>query len=304
MSRWTGFVIGVAALAVAGLSVGSGPVRAGDDDEKDKVKEKRVEVVRIGGTGAFLGVHLEDVQADDVARLKLPEERGALVKDVEEDSPAAKAGLKAGDVILRYAGESVASAAALARMVRETPPGRTVALEVSRGGATQKLTATLAERKGMRFSWGDRDFDFVLPTPPIPPEPPLPPAIRDLGRGKGRALLFRDLLGGRGPRRLGIRYDEIEGQLAKYFKLDADRGVLVTDVDEDGPAGKAGMKAGDVILKLDGKAVRDGGDLREALADAEPGTQVTVTVQRDGRPVDLKVTLGGTQTRRERKPTT
>jgi serine protease Do len=84
---------------------------------------------------------------------------------------------------------------------------------------------------------------------------------------------------------------EIGEQLAGYFKLPGKTGVLVSSVDADGPAGKAGMKAGDVILKLDGEAIEDGDDLREAVAEAEGGEEVTVTVQRDGRPLDLKVTL-------------
>jgi serine protease Do len=96
---------------------------------------------------------------------------------------------------------------------------------------------------------------------------------------------------GGGPRKLGIEYTEIGEQLAGYFKLTGKSGVLVSSVDADGPAGKAGMKAGDVILKLDGKAIGDGSDLREAVSEAEGGKEVVVTVQRDGRPVDLKVTL-------------
>jgi serine protease Do len=84
---------------------------------------------------------------------------------------------------------------------------------------------------------------------------------------------------------------EIGEQLAGYFKVPGKTGVLVTSVDADGPAAKAGMKAGDVILKFDGKAIEDGHDLREAVSDAEGGKEVAVTVQRDGRPLDLKVTL-------------
>ena len=67
--------------------------------------------------------------------------------------------------------------------------------------------------------------------------------------------------------------------------------MLVTSVDADGPAAKAGLKAGDVVVKLGSDAVADSHDLREAVARAEGGSEVTVTVQRDGKPVELKVTL-------------
>ena len=104
---------------------------------------------------------------------------------------------------------------------------------------------------------------------------------------------------GRGPRKLGIEYQEISGQLAKYFKVPEDSGVLVTNVEDDGPAAKAGLKAGDVILKFDGRSIKDTDDLQRAVAKAEPGEEVTVTVQREGRPLELKVTLAG-ERRRER----
>jgi serine protease Do len=94
-----------------------------------------------------------------------------------------------------------------------------------------------------------------------------------------------------GPRKLGISYQEISGQLAGYFKVAGDSGVLVTEVDADGPAGKAGLKAGDVILAFNGQEISDGSDLRRAVRDAENGREVTLKVQREGRPLDLSVTL-------------
>ncbi len=294
MSRAIGLVMGAASLAAAWLATSPAVMGAGNE------RDRRVEIVRMG-TGAYLGVRLEDVDKDDVARFKLAEERGALVTSVDKDTPAEKAGLKEGDLILRYQGEAVLSAAQLARMVRETPPGRTVSLEVSRSGAVQKLSATLQEG-ARRFHF---EGDLEPPEPPAPPIPPIPPeAFRWEDFGKGRAFGFRDRGGVRGPRKLGIEYQEISGQLAKYFRLTDDEGVLVTSVDEDGPGARAGLKAGDVILKFAAKAVRDADDLRDAVADAKAGEEVTVTVQREGKPLDLKVKLGGDKPRRESTPTT
>jgi serine protease Do len=128
-----------------------------------------------------------------------------------------------------------------------------------------------------------------MPEMPEPPQMPGPPGAFRWNDGGHHNFLFRDL--GRGPRKLGIQYQEIDGQLAQYFKLAGERGVLVTSVDADGPAGKAGLKAGDVILKFDGKPVGTGDDLRDEVRRAEGGKEVTVTVQRDGRTVDVKVQL-------------
>jgi S1-C subfamily serine protease len=294
MPRWIVPALGASTLLAAGLVIAPMGARAEKDD---KPFVHRDELVRVGG--GRLGVRIADVGKDDVARLKLPDERGALVKSVEEGSAAEKAGIKDGDVILRYQGENVLSAAQLARLVRETPAGRTVSLEVSRGGASQKLSATLAEGPD-RFSFFDRDFDVPVPPMPAMPEMPKMPAMPRMPAlpkgphafrfdGDGPRKFLFEL--GSGPRKLGIEYQEIEGQLAQYFKVGEGRGVLVTSVDEDGPAGKAGLKAGDVVLKFDGKAVKDGEDLRDAVRRAEGGKEVAVTVQRDGRPLDLKVQL-------------
>jgi serine protease Do len=104
-----------------------------------------------------------------------------------------------------------------------------------------------------------------------------------------------------GPRKLGIEYMELGEQLASYFKLSGKSGVLVTAVDADGPAAKAGVKAGDVVLKLGGDAIADGDDLRAAVSEAEGGSEVGITLQRDGRPVELKVTLAKPEERRKRR---
>src|SRR5262245_35638848 len=282
MSRRAAAVLGVMALIAAGIV--KSPT-AGAQDEKVKKLDRRFDVVRAGG--GKLGVRLDEVGKEDVGRLKLPAERGAIVRSVSPDTPAQKAGLQEGDVIVRYEGETVQSAAQLARLVRETPAGRTVAIDIVRNGSPQKLSATLADARD-RMRVGDfGDFDIEIPeieVPPVPPMPPVPP-VADMFHfdGRGRGFNFRTA----GPRKLGIEYQELGDQLARYFKVE--KGVLVTSVDEDGPAAKSGMKAGDVIVKFDGHAIDDAEGLRNEVRNAEAGKDVTVTVQRNGRPVDHNV---------------
>ncbi len=273
--------------------------------EENKKVDKQIHIARSFSGGAYLGVELNDT-AGDV--------RGALVREVSTDTPAAKAGLKAGDLIVRFDGEAVRSAAHLARLVRETPVGRSVALEAKREGALQKFDVTLAERKGSHAPFGGDEGELawgLAPEPPDapgPPEAPRSPRPPRVARAPHPPLpsmprMFRwhsegdadgfDFLLGRGPRKLGIRYQEISGQLAKYVRLADDQGVLVADVDDSGPAGKAGLRAGDVILKFGATPVKDGDALRRAVADAEPGSKVTLFIWRDGKPLDLEVTLAG-----------
>jgi len=290
--------IGLMALT-AGAATSSAPIRAEEGPE--------VNVVRKVGRGAHLGVVLDDVSKDDAARLKLSEERGALVKEVRSGSPAEKAGIKEGDVITRYQGELVQSVAHLSRLVRESPPGRSVSLEVVRSGASQKLTATLGSgHRGFHFDFDVPELD--MPEPPEPPEAPEAPEPPHPPRGWTRGL-FPDggdwsFFKGRGPRKLGIQYQEIEGQLAAYFKAPEGRGILVSSVDESGPAGKAGLKAGDLIVKFGGKTIRDARDFRDEVGRAKSGDEVTLTVQRDGKPLDLKVKLATSDDRLQARETT
>lgn len=289
MTRMVTMALGVPVVLLAGLALGPGDVQAGGKGGDDREVERTVRIVGLGD-GAFLGVSLDELEGDA---------RGAKVRSVEEASPAEKAGLKAGDVIVGFDGETVRSASQLARLVRETPPGRSVTIDVTRAGTRQKLTARLGEGGGrVRMALpGLRDFDIEVPEPPEPPQAPFPrfPHAWSWRSDDGHGLAFRML--GHGPRKLGIEYMEMGEQLAAFFKLTEKTGVLVTAVDTDGPAAKAGMKAGDLILRFDGDSIKDAEDLRDAVADAEAGQEVTVAVQRDGRSVDLKVTLAKPEAR-------
>ena len=97
--------------------------------------------------GSFLGIGVQEVNADRAKELKLADVHGVEITKVEDESPAAKAGLKQGDVVLEYQGQRVEGTEQFVRLVRETPAGRQVKLAVSRGGAAQTITATVGERK-------------------------------------------------------------------------------------------------------------------------------------------------------------
>lgn len=220
-------------------------------------------VVIISSHDAWLGVHASDVTPEKMAELKLKEEYGALVTEVEEGSPAAAAGLRKNDVILEFQGERVESVAELQRLVRETPPGRTVRLLVSRDGRVQTLTAKLERREHVREQ-------IRIPWLRIPE--------------------FEIKVLGTRPR-LGISGDELTPQLAEYFGVKQGKGVLVREVMSGSPAQKAGVKAGDVIVRLDGATIEDMGDLRRVLGEKKGGDTVTLTIVREGAETTLKVQL-------------
>jgi serine protease Do len=284
--------IGVLAFAGSWLATNT----AGADEQKDIRK-----LVVVGTEGGHLGVRLDEIDASVVDRLKLPEERGALVLKVESGSPADKAGLQKDDVIVSLQGQKVESASQFARMVRETPVGRTVAIDIIRKGTPQRVAAVLGQEQGL-FESGN----FDVPVPDLNLQ--MPDMRLQMPHGHFFAPMPEEGEGSwhmaapGGPRKLGITFQPISGQLAQYFRLDADHGLLVTSVDEDGPAAKAGVKAGDVVLKLGGRKIASAADLHEALEDVAPGNTVPTTVFRDGKPVDLKIVAGGSRAAKSGKP--
>ena len=311
MSRWTG--LGVAVLA-ASAAVGTVVVRA---DDQDAPRAERGRTIRIHAGGGYLGVSLADLDAADA--------KGVRVREVVEESPAAKAGIQADDVIVSFDGEAVRSAAQLSRMVRETPAGRSVAIGYTRGGARQEAHVALGERRmgafmgldGLRLEGLDnmkikgleklheRLGELEIPEPPEPPEPPeapeppepptppTPPTPFLHDDGSSFSYFFN------ARPRLGIQVMELTDQLARYFKVED--GVLVSSVSSGSAADKAGLHAGDIILKIDGTAVTSSRELVRRVARSE-ARQVTLTVQRDGKPLDVRVQLEPRRT--PRGPTT
>lgn len=243
-------------------------------------KPRRERQVWVFDGGSWLGVQLSDVSADKARALKLPGEYGAVVEEVEEDSPAAKAGLQANDVILSFAEERVRSVAHLRRLLEETPPGRRVRLEVSRGGQTRPVEVTVEERR-MRL---------VVPEIQVGPI-----EIPEVQVPEFNFRLFT-----RGPR-LGISADELTPQLAEYFGVKQGKGVLIREVMVGSAAAQANLKAGDVIIRVDNEAVGSVAELRRALDGEHPGNEVTLTIVRDRSEQSVKVKLTEPESRSPRR---
>jgi serine protease Do len=229
------------------------------------------------GSG-WLGVEIDEVTPEKAKDMKLPATRGVIVSDVEPDSPAAKSGLTEKDVILQYDGQMVEGTVQFRRLVRETPPGRTVDLVISRDGRTQNLSVELADRnafyeKQMQGRMRDFGKPFALATPNLNFNMP--------------DMFFMD---SRTPL-LGINAEDLTGQLGGYFGAPDNSGVLVREVRSGTPADKAGLKAGDVIIKVDGKAVKSLSELREQLRDKSDQKTVNLGVLRKGSELNVPVEI-------------
>lgn len=228
------------------------------------------------GSG-WLGVEIGEVTAEKAKALKLSAVRGVVVMDVEPGSPAAKAGLKDSDVIMQYDGQIVEGTVQFRRLVRETPAGRTVTLEISRNGATQNVSVDLGDRSAFfekKMKGKMRDFDnalaFSMPNPDF--------------------SFAMPVMEGRSPL-LGIGAEDISGQLGTYFGAPDGAGILVREVRPGMAAEKAGIKAGDVIIKLDGKPVHTLADLRTQLRDKTDQKSVSLGILRKGAEMNVAVTI-------------
>jgi len=237
--------------------------------------QRNVFIQRTGGS--FLGIGVAEIDAERAKALNLREERGVEVKSVEPESPAAKAGLKEGDVVLEYNGQRVEGTEQFIRLVRETPPGRQAKLLIWRGGATQTIVATLAKRKpGFAFA-GPEGFEFHMPE--MPPMPPMPPVAPDIPR------VYTSMRSSR----LGIETESLNTQLAAYFGVK--EGVLVRSVTKGSAAEKAGIKAGDVIVKVDGETVTSPREISSILRSARSKKTLAISIYRDRKPMTVTVTI-------------
>jgi serine protease Do len=255
-------------LLLAGLALAA-PQRA----------ERRM-VIRGGpGDGAWLGVQLRDLNAAELKEWMEPDDLGAYVVKVVAESPAEKAGVAAGDIIVRYAGLPVLGVEHLIQFVRATPVGKTISLELSRKGKKESIPVTLARREPEEDSLMVFP-DFDVPVPPMEPMAPDGPQTRR----------FRFFSPDERPR-LGIYYEDLTEQLGRFFGVPDGKGVLVTSVVEDSPAAKAGLAAGDVIVAIGDKKIVDSGDLVDALRDQPDGQMVTVQAFRKGKAQDFKITF-------------
>lgn len=236
------------------------------------------------GRGAYVGVTVHDADGTDAK-----EPKGVVIEVVTPDSPADKAGMKAGDAITEFDGERVRSTLQFSRLVRETPRGRGVPVVLTRGG--QRVTVTVTP-EGSAF--GD-DFSVrLLETPPrarlaIPPTPPAPPAAPRAPRPpafESPDFPFELFGRSRNTGRLGITLEDLDTQLAEYFGVK--EGVLVKSVAADSAASKAGLKAGDVITSINGRHVYDSSDITRALDRVETSGEFTLDVTRDRKTQTLK----------------
>jgi len=202
-------------------------------------------------TRGWMGVSLQEVTQDLARSFNLEQPRGALVADVSADGPAATAGLKAGDIIVAYAGKPVTDSADLPPLVGSTKPGASKALTVIRDGKEREIMVTLGQLP-------DKDKgELALNSAPDDGSPRLNVAVADVPAGQ------------RGQGEGGVRVQQVG----------------------PGPAAEAGVQPGDLLVSLNNQKIRDAAHLRQLVKELPRGKRVPLLVKRDEGALYLAVEI-------------
>lgn len=238
-----GEVIGINTAIVSGFTGGN--VGVGFAIPINRAKAVVRQLIEKGSyVRGYLGVGLEDLTPDMKEELKV--ERGALVTEVERGSPADKAGIQAGDVIVEMDGKPIENQVALRDMIAEKGPNAEARFKIVRGGRTLTVSATL----------GTHPED--VKTPPV--------------RGKAEVGVQTAI------EKLGIRLGSVPEDVRKAFNQQ--QGAFVREIDRDSPAAEGGLQVGDLIIAVNDKPVNSPSDFEQAMQSIKSGQTVRLRVLR------------------------
>jgi len=223
----------------------------------------------------WLGVTISDTQEGKVR-----------VMSVDPDSPADRAGLKRGDIILEISGREITRSADLIHEIRMHRPGDKVNLKIKRNGEDLIMEAELSEYSRRRIiDEFEAKFPSLFSPKSLPELKESSPSRQYFFRGPDKSQYFF-----RAPDRyIGVSVQEINPELAEYFGVEEGTGLLINRITKDSPADEAGLKVGDVIIQADGSVIDDPDVLFRLIQAKEEGDALEIKIIRDEKPLTLKV---------------
>ncbi len=204
-------------------------------------------------------------------RIWLNDDDRVEITEVEKDSPAELAGLEEGDIILEFKGEEVGDTETLQSLIRKSKPGDTVTMEIERKGKTQNVKVKLGELTEEDI-WSEFESKFpgLFRGETVTPSP------------SGRFFRPNIMRFGFEQRKfIGVSVQELNPELSEFFGVDKGTGLLVSSIEKDGPADKAGLEVGDVIVTADGERVERTQDLVGIIQDKDKGDKIAIEFIRD-----------------------
>lgn len=257
----TGELVGINSQILSPGGAAGGNIGIGFAIPSNMVKGVMEQLVKNGKVRrGQLGVLIRDIDSDLAASLNLKDTRGAVITDVQPDSAAAKAGLQRYDVVTALNGERVEDGNTLRNRIAASQPGSEVTLTVLREGKEQQVKATLGELSSQA-------------------------AVNERENPQGN----QNQPGGeRESGRLGLGLQPLTPELKRQLQVNAERGLVVTEVDPDGPAAEAGFKEQDVILEINRQSVATFEDVQAAL-EKSGDRPVLILMERRGQVVFLTV---------------
>ncbi|MCP4215430.1 MAG: PDZ domain-containing protein [bacterium] len=228
----------------------------------------------------FLGVSFDSLNEEQKKEAGV--DFGVMVLKVSKDSAAEKAGIKKGDVIIALNGEKIRRPGNLVAAVADYKAGTTVSVKFSRKGKTKEVKATLGESKRMhKFIkvFGDKGKHIYSTD----------------GDDENVKVFIKKFKGGDhffgGGAFLGVHLQKLDNELGEYFGVKEGEGALVVKVKKDTPASKAGIKAGDVIVKIKDSKITSIKDVHKALKKLKKGDKIDVVVLRHNKKKVLKTEI-------------
>lgn len=203
----------------------------------------------------WIGVSIQEITPDLAKEFGATETTGALVADVMDNSPASKAKLERGDIITAYNGKTIRDPGQLRSLVAETAPGTTVTVSILREKKTQDVKVTIGEL----------------------PKELVKTSSRDGRTGKGEHALA------------GITVENLSSQTERFGRSNAGSGVVVTDIEMDSPAERAGLRTGDVIREINRKQVKDVRDFERLTNQLSTGAPVLLLLNRGNATIFLSL---------------
>jgi len=224
---------------------------------------------------AWLGIYTQTVDKDLMEAFDLDVDYGVVVKMVLSDSPAEKAGLHQGDIILKFENEKLIDSDDLVNLVGNYESGDDVEIVLIRDGEKKTLTVELGDRSDYdNYGKALDNYNNTYST-------------IDKNKPNSYSWNYRFDKSTYSDTYIGIGLENLNSQLGEYFGVQNGKGALITEVMEDSPAQKAGLKAGDVIIEVDNDEVDDLADVQDAVGEADEGDEIEVAILRNKKKIEL-----------------